>query len=80
MANSNSGGAAGNSIGPTPSEGLINEHEAARILGLSVKTLRRWRWQGRELEFFKIGHAVRYHPDVVNAYIEARRRSSTSQA
>ncbi len=59
---------------------LIAEREAAHLLGLKVSTLRRWRWQGRELEFFKIGHAVRYHPDVVNAYIEARRRSSTSQA
>jgi len=59
---------------------LIDEREAAHLLGLKVSTLRRWRWQGRELEFFKIGHAVRYDPDVVNAYIEARRRSSTSQA
>ncbi len=59
---------------------LMNERETARQLGLKVSTLRRWRWQGRELEFFKIGHAVRYDPDVVNAYIEARRRSSTSQA
>ncbi len=59
---------------------LMNEREAARQLGLKVSTLRRWRWQGRELEFIKIGHAVRYDPDVVNAYIEARRRTSTSQA
>ncbi len=59
---------------------LIDEREAAHLLGLKVSTLRRWRWQGRELEFFKIGHAVRYDPDVVNAYIEARRRTSTSQA
>ncbi len=29
MANSNTGGAAGNSFGATPSEGLVNEHEAA---------------------------------------------------
>ncbi len=79
MANSNTGGAAENSFGPTPSEGLIDEHEAARILGLSVKTLRRWRWQGRELEFFKIGHAVRYEPAEIRRYIDAGRRSSTSQ-
>ena len=59
---------------------LMNEREAARQLGLKVSTLRRWRWQGRELEFIKIGHAVRYDPDIVNAYIEARRRTSTSQA
>ena len=38
---------------------LVNEHEAARLLGLSVKTLRRWRWAGRGPNFVKIGSAVR---------------------
>ena len=57
---------------------LINEHEAARLLGLSVKTLRRWRWAGRPPSFFKIGAAVRYDPAELAAFIEAGRRSSTS--
>ncbi len=59
---------------------LIAEREAARQLGLKVSTLRRWRWQGRELEFIKIGNAVRYEPAEIRRYIEARRRTSTSQA
>ena len=58
---------------------LMNEREAARQLGLKVSTLRRWRWQGRELEFIKIGNAVRYEPAEIRRYIDAGRRSSTSQ-
>ena len=78
MANSNTGGAAGNSFGATPSEGLVNEHEAARLLGLSVKTLRRWRWAGKGPNFVKIGSAVRYEPSELSAVITAGRRKSTS--
>lgn len=58
---------------------LVNETEAARILGLSVKTLRRWRWAGRGPAYRKIGSAVRYHPDEdLAAFVEAARRTSTS--
>ena len=57
---------------------LINETEASRVLGLSVKTLRRWRWAGRGLRFVKIGSAVRYDPADLDAFIEAGRRKSTS--
>ncbi len=59
---------------------LINETEAAAILGLSVKTLRRWRWASRGLRFIKLGKggAVRYDPADLVAFIEAGRRQSTS--
>ncbi len=56
----------------------MKEHEAAARLGLKVATLRRWRWSGRGPPFIKIGAAVRYDPDDVEAFIEAGRRSSTS--
>ncbi len=59
---------------------LINEHEAARILGLSVKTLRRWRWAGKPPPFLKIGAAVRYEPAELAALIEAARRTSTTDS
>lgn len=78
MANSNTRGAAGSSFGAAPSEGLVNEHEAARLLGLSVKTLRRWRWAGKGPNFVKIGSAVRYEPSELTAVIAAGRRKSTS--
>ena len=59
-------------------EGLVNETEAARILGLSAKTLRRWRWAGKPPQFYKIGDAVRYDPKELRDFIEAGRRTKTS--
>ncbi len=63
---------------PDTSPQLLNETEVANRLGLSVKTLRRWRWAGRPPAFVKIGNAVRYDPKVIAALIEAGRRTSTS--
>ena len=57
---------------------LLNEREAAGRLGLSVKTLRRWRWAGHPPAFIKIGRAVRYDPAEIEAFIAAGRRVSTS--
>ena len=59
---------------------LIDEHEAAERLGLSVKTLRRWRWSGRGPAFRKLGSAVRYAEEDLAAFIEGARRRSTSDA
>ena len=58
---------------------LVNETGAASILGLSVKTLRKWRWQGKpDLPFHKIGSAVRYDLADLTSFIKAGRRTSTS--
>jgi len=35
---------------------LVNETEASRILDLSVKTLRRWRWAGKPKKMTAQGH------------------------
>jgi hypothetical protein len=59
---------------------LVGELEAAQILGLSVKTLRRWRFAGRGPAFHKLGSCVRYRLDDLAAFIEAGRRQSTAQA
>ena len=51
----------------------FNEHEAASLTGLSVKTLRRYRHEMRGPVFYKLGRRVLYaEPDLV-AWIEARR-------
>ena len=72
---------AGQIIGSGSFSSLVNEHQAAARLGLSVKTLRRWRWAGHpHLPFHKIGAAVRYDPAEIDAFIEAGRRTSTSDA
>ena len=63
-----------------PNIRLLNEHEAAHVLGLKVATLRRWRWAGKPPRFLKIGAAVRYDPVELTGLIEAARRSSTSDS
>ena len=57
---------------------LLTETEAASLLNLSIKTLRRWRWAGRPPGFLKIGAAVRYDPAELASFIEAARRTSTT--
>ncbi len=57
---------------------LLNEFETANRLGLSVKTLRRWRWAGQGIPFIKLGRSVRYDPAEIEAFIAAGRRVSTS--
>lgn len=58
---------------------LRDEHETAPLLGVSVKTLRRWRWLGKGPRFLKIGAAVRYADDDIIAYLDAAERRSTSE-
>ncbi len=61
-------------------EKLLNESEAASVLGVRPATLRRWRWSGSPaLPFHRIGGAVRYAASDVAAWIETRRRTSTTE-
>ena len=54
-------------------EALLNEHDVARITGLSVATVRRWRLQRQGPRYLKIsGSAVRYKPDDLRAYLDNR--------
>jgi len=78
MANSNTGRAAGTFFGGSPGTRLLNEHEAAYALGLKVATLRRWRWAGKPPRYLKIGSAVRYDPEELADFMDAARRTSTS--
>lgn len=51
---------------------LLKEQDIARITGLSLASIRRWRllWQGPR--FIKLGAAVRYRPEDVSAWLESR--------
>ena len=54
-------------------EVLLDQKEAAKRLGLSVKTLERWRWASRGPRFIKLsGRAVRYRPEDLSEWVEAR--------
>lgn len=48
---------------------LLDEHEVAANLRLSVATMRRWRLLNRGPKWLKLGSAVRYRPEDIDSYI-----------
>jgi hypothetical protein len=54
--------------------------EAAEALSLSVQTLNGWRVKGCGPEFVKLGRAVRYTDEAIQAFKDQGKRRSTSQA
>lgn len=59
---------------------LLNEHELAKILGITVHTIRSWRLSGSPIPFRRIGRSIRYAPSDITAYIEAAKANSTTEA
>ena len=57
---------------------LLTTEEAAERLCLSARTLERYRASGEGPKFRKIGRWVRYTVADLEAWIESRKRSSTS--
>jgi predicted DNA-binding transcriptional regulator AlpA len=54
-------------------ENLLNEHEVARITGLSVASVRRWRLlRHGGPKYLKIGASVRYKPADVADWLDSR--------
>jgi len=51
---------------------LLNEHDVARITGLSVASVRRWRLLKQGPKFIKISASVRYRAEDVRAWLETR--------
>jgi hypothetical protein len=52
---------------------LLNEHNVAAALSVSVQTIRRWRMSGRGPKFVKVnGYNVRYKPEDVTAYLNGQ--------
>ncbi len=62
----------------THTETLLNQGQAAAILGLRPKTLEIWRHRGGGPRFVKIGRLARYRPSDLDDYINGRVRTSTS--
>jgi len=59
---------------------LINEIEAARMRGQSVRTLQMERLRGSGCRYVKLGRSVRYRRADVLAFINARIVTSTTEA
>lgn len=51
---------------------LLNEHDVARITGLSVASVRRWRLLRQGPRYIKLGVAVRYKPEDISAWLDSR--------
>jgi predicted site-specific integrase-resolvase len=52
---------------------VMNEHEAAKLMGVQVQTLRNWRSLRKGPPYLKLGSSVRYSEDDVVAYLRSRR-------
>jgi predicted DNA-binding transcriptional regulator AlpA len=63
-----------------PIESLLNEHDVARITGLSVASVRRWRLLRQGPKYLKIGAAVRYRSEDISAWLESRPSGGGHQA
>jgi predicted DNA-binding transcriptional regulator AlpA len=57
---------------PNTLEELLNEHDVARLTGLSVATVRRWRLLRQGPRYIKIGAAVRYKAEDISAWLGLR--------
>jgi predicted DNA-binding transcriptional regulator AlpA len=53
-------------------DALLNEYDVARITGLSVASVRRWRLFHQGPRYLKLGSAVRYRPQDVLKWLATR--------
>jgi predicted DNA-binding transcriptional regulator AlpA len=53
-------------------ENLLNERDVARITGLSLGSIRRWRLLRQGPKFLKLNAAVRYRLSDLEAWLESR--------
>jgi predicted DNA-binding transcriptional regulator AlpA len=59
---------------------LYNQGEVAERLGISIRSLERWRCTGEGPRYIKLGRQVRYTCDDLEAWLAERSRRSTSEA
>ena len=57
---------------------LLSTRAAAEHCGLSPRTFEKWRLEGSGPPYRKLGRIVRYDRDDLAAWLETRRRVSTS--
>jgi len=58
---------------------LYDEKQTAKYLGVSVRTLRNWRWSGRGPEYVALsGRLIRYELTRIQDWVKSKRRKSTS--
>jgi hypothetical protein len=57
----------------------LDSATAARRMGLAPSTLAKKRLFGTGPDYYKLGRRIVYRPTDIDAYMEARRRRSTSE-
>ena len=65
---------------PNALEQLLTEHEVAKILRVSVATIRRRRLLNHPPTWIKIGASVRYTPESISAFLKSRPSGGEQQA
>ena len=60
-------------------ESLLNQKQAARILGISVRTLERHRVEGTGPRYARLGRLIRYNPVDLKEFVDSNLQKSTSQ-
>lgn len=59
---------------------MMNEHEAAQHLAVSIHALRQWRYKGGGPRYVKLGHSVRYRLADLEAYVQSNLRDNSAQS
>ncbi len=58
---------------------LLTEQELADMFNVSIHKVRNDRRRGGGVPFVRIGGAVRYHPDTIEAFLEANVHTTTKR-
>jgi predicted DNA-binding transcriptional regulator AlpA len=48
----------------------LSEHEVGELLGVSVNTLKHWRWIGRGPRYVQLGRKIGYRPGDLREWID----------
>lgn len=59
---------------------LLNQNQAAKLLGLSPRTLERFRTTGNGPRFARLGRRIFYREHDLNEWVERNLRTSTSNS
>lgn len=59
---------------------LLNEHETAKLLRVSVQLLRKWRGNGTGPEHVKLGKCVRYSRNDVEIFVAGLKADAHARA
>jgi predicted DNA-binding transcriptional regulator AlpA len=62
------------------SDELLDTIDVAHIYGVTPECIRRWRMTGAGPRFVRLGRAVRYRREAVDAFLQSREFSTTTEA